>query len=665
MDRKQLIKVIILVGRRDFGRCPLTSKLPVALWPVLGKPVLERLLVSLADQGIRQVTICSNGNGPLLTKLIHTDNRLDLKYLDEPLPAGTAGCIRDAAGDETDALYFVFSAGIICPPVIDELIKAHREGHSDLTVMFNPVDKNGQLQGEPAGIYVCETSVLKHIPRGGYFDIKEGLIPEMLRAGKTVHVATLPNHAGNFRDRQGYLFGLADYLKDRPKLDSDFKDCKDAGSQNVWIAANARVDPEARICGPTVVMDGAHISSGAVVLGPAVLGKNVAVGKDSVVVNSVLWDGAQIGSNCQIRRCVLDHNSTLRANTVEEEKSIPFKQKGILEYLADRALKVTHNNSNKMQHEAQPLFHKINERLPNWIQSRKTRYVHWLAGVLVLIAFLWCYKTGFADLWNLWCRNDEYSSGLLVPFLAVYILWSRRTAIAQCRIKPAVWGLFAFIAAQLIRVFGLFNMYSSAERLSIVLTIAALVLLLFGWQLLRKVSTVLLFLFLMLPWPNRVQTVVTLPLQRWATSSAVFSLEMAGYDVIREGNVIHIGDVRVAVAEACNGLRMITAFFVISGLVVLLVKRAWWEKLVVLISSLPIALLCNTIRLAVTAVFFTMLEGEYWEKVFHDFGGYAMMPLALAAVVAELWLLKKLTTLPDEEEAIIIKGRMGKPSRSQ
>ncbi len=286
-------------------------------------------------------------------------------------------------------------------------------------------------------------------------------------------------------------------------------------------------------------------------------------------------------------------------------------------------------------------------------------FVHWFAGALVLIAFLWCYKAGFEDLWNIWHRSDEYSSGLLVPFLAVYILWSRREKIAQCRIRPAILGLFAFVAAQLVRVFGLFYWYSSAERLSIVLTIGALVLLMFGLQLLRKVSTVLLFLCLMLPWPNRVQAAVTLPLQKWATSSAVFCLEMVGYEVISEGNVIHIGDIQVAVAEACNGLRMITAFFVISGLVVLLVKRAWWEKLMVLVSSLPIALMCNTIRLAVTAVFFTMLEGEYWEKIFHDFGGYAMMPLALATVVIELWFLKKLTTRPDEQKAIIIKRRTG------
>jgi exosortase/archaeosortase family protein len=89
------------------------------------------------------------------------------------------------------------------------------------------------------------------------------------------------------------------------------------------------------------------------------------------------------------------------------------------------------------------------------------------------------------------------------------------------------------------------------------------------------------------------------------------------------------------------------------------VQRAWWEKLIILISSLPIALLCNTVRLAITAIFFTILEGEYWEQIFHDFGGYAMMPLALAMVVGELWLLAKLTVLPTEEKAIIITRQGG------
>jgi exosortase len=529
--------------------------------------------------------------------------------------------------------------------------------------MFNPDCGNGKSLGEPAGIYVCNPAILEYIPEDGYFDIKEGLIPEMLRAGKTVYAATLPKHAGNFRIRREYLYAITNYLQNSPKLDADLKPSKGADSETVWIAANAKVEPGARIYGPAVIMDGACVSNNAVILGPTILGNNVTIGKDSVVVNSVLWEGARVGPNCQIQRCLLGHNAALRANTVAEEKSIPFKPEGILGRSAGRALKVSKNNASRLQHALQPTLRKVNsaghlmvEKLPSWVQSHKTKIVPWLAGSLVLIAFLWSYKAGLADLWNLWQRSDEYSSGLLVPFLAVYILWSRRKIIAQCKIRPSVcWGLFAFVAAQVIRLFGLFFWYGSAERLSIALTIAALVLLLFGWQLLRKVSTVLLYLCLMLPWPNRVQTAVTLPLQSWATSSAVFCLETVGYEVVREGNVIHIGDASVAVAEACNGLRMITAFFVISGLVVLLVKRAWWEKLIVLVSSLPIALLCNTVRLAITAAFFTVLEGEHWEKIFHDFGGYAMMPLALAAVVAELWLLAKLTIPPDKEEAIIIK----------
>jgi exosortase len=628
------------------------------LWPVAGKPVLERLLIHLSKQGIKKAVICSNGDGSLLTESIHASNRLELKFLDEQLPSGTAGCVRDAASSETDELLVVFPASMICPPKIDVLINAHHDGQSDLTVMFNPANRNSKLMGEATGIYICETSVLEHIPKEGYFDIKEGLIPAMLLDGKTVHMAVLPNHVGNFRDWRGYLYAIANYLENAPKLNPDLKLCKRNNSQAVWMAANSRVDPGARIYGPVVIMDGAHISEGAVIFGPTVLERNVSIGKDSVVVNSVLWDGAQVGPNCEIQRCLIDYHAAVCGNTVVEEKAIPFRPERMLERSVGSALKVANNNTSRFQQALQPQLDKINEKLPSWVQSHKTKIVPGFAASLLLIAFLWSYWPGLVNLWNVWQRSDEYSSGLLVPFLAVYILWSRRYDIAQCHIRPSIiWGLFAFVAAQGLRLFGLYLGYGSAEDLSVALSIAALVLLLFGWQFFRKVSTVLLFLCLMLPWPRRVQAAVALPLQRWATSSAVFCLEAMGYEVIQEGNVIHIGQATVAVAEACNGLRMITAFFVISGLVVLLVRRAWWEKLIVLVSSLPIALLCNTARLTITALAFTVLSGEHWEKIFHDFGGYAMMPLALAAVVTELWLLAKLTTLPLKEEVVIIARR--------
>jgi len=652
--KKLNIKAIILAGSRDFGRCPLASRLPTALWPVAGKPALEQLLLHLSRQGIKQATICSNGDASLLQDSISCVNSMQLTFLDEPLPLGTAGCIRDAANDDTHGLFLIMPAGLISPPNIDMLIQAHRAGSSDLTIMLKADSEDVAKTDRTSGIYICEPKVLKFIPEQGYCDIKESLIPAMLRQSRTIHVAKLSNPVWKFRDRDTYLTAIASYLDNTPKLSADVKVCQSSDFPLVWRGSDVNIERGARIFGPVVIMDGVTLSQDALILGPTIIGRNVNVGRDSVIINSVLWDSARVDKECCLEQCVIDYNAFVPANTTAEQKSIPFKSQGILEASTSRLLNIMKKLTGKLQDIFQLQLVNINQRFPNWVKPRKRNFLLWSATVFVLTAFFWSYWPGLVDLWSIWQRSDEYSSGLLVPFLTVYILWSRRHEIAMCRIVPSVWGIFAFLVAQSIRIFGLFFIYGSAERLSIVLSIAALVLLLFGWQFFRKVATVLLFLCLMLPWPNRVQAIVALPLQRWATSSSVFCLEMLGYPVVQEGNIIHIGRSTVAVAEACNGLRMITAFFIISGLVVFLVQRAWWEKLIILASSLPIALFCNSVRLTLTAVAFTVLNGEYWESIFHNFGGYAMMPLALAAVVAELWLLTALTMLPMKKEAIII-----------
>jgi exosortase len=323
--------------------------------------------------------------------------------------------------------------------------------------------------------------------------------------------------------------------------------------------------------------------------------------------------------------------------------------------LADKNQKVSGLvNSGLGQFEgfAQPVFGRIKGLLPDYVQTRQFQKQALVSfgAVVLLLTVIWSYWTPtIAELWTIWLRSDEYSSGMLVPIIAAYIVWLRRKDIMACPIGPSIWGLFALLGAHALRFFGLFFMYGSAERISLVLTIAALVLLLFGWKLFWKMSSVLAFLFLMLPLPNRLQTAVTLPLQDWATASAVFCLETLGYGVAREGNVINLAGTRVAVVEACNGLRMVTAFFVISGLVVLLVQRRWWEKLLILASAIPIALICNTLRLAITAIAFTKLDSQRWEGAFHDYGGLAMMPLALGIVVFELWLLSNIVIETEKE----------------
>ena len=649
---KKNVKAIILAGSRDFGRCPLASHLPIALWPIADKPAVEHLLYHLAEQGIKQATVCSNGDALLLKESVASMNSMQLEFLDEPLPAGTAGCIRDASNGDKDELILIFPATILKPPNINTLIKAHQAGKSDLTVMLEPNGKDRDSESQASGIYICEHSIFEYIPKQGYCDIKEGLIPAMLRGGKTVHAATLSHRIASFRDQAEYLSAVADYLHNGCASEMGLQRRKLSGPKNIWQAKSAKVAPGARIYGPVVIMDEVSISQKAVIFGPTIIGRNISVGSNSFIENSVLWDGAKVGQNCQLRQCVIDSNAVVRNYTIAEEESIPFRPDGMLKSLVNCIFDPVKNSMSKLQQVMQTQYDKVSEKLPAWATSPKINILPWFAAGLVLIAFMWSYWPNLVDIWNVWQKSDEYSSGLLVPFLAVYILWSRREELAKCSLKPCVWGLFAFVAAQSFRLFGLFFMYGSAERLSIVLSIAALVLMLLGWQIFRVAFSTLVFLGLMLPVPRSIHYAIMLPLQSWATSSAVFCLEVLGYHVIQEGNIIHLNGTTVAVAEACNGLRMIMAFFVIGGLVVLLIKRTWWEKLIVLVSSLPIALLCNSIRLTVTAIAFTKLNGQRWETLFHDFGGYAMMPLALGAIILELWILTKITTAPVEKQIV-------------
>jgi exosortase len=203
-------------------------------------------------------------------------------------------------------------------------------------------------------------------------------------------------------------------------------------------------------------------------------------------------------------------------------------------------------------------------------------------------------------------------------------------------------GLFVVVAAFLFRLVGSALMLSSVERFSLVIVIVGIVLLLFGATVTRRLGWVLAFLLLMLPWPNRIHAAVSLPLQTLATKSTVFVLETLGYLVVREGNILKVGDTSVAVAEACSGLRMLTAFLVVAALVAFLSRRGAWQKAVLLLSSVPIAILCNTIRLTATALAFTAGWGAHVNEFFHDFGGVAMVPLALAILAAELWVMKHL-----------------------
>ncbi len=648
------LSAVILIGIRDFGRYPLRSHLPRALWTLGNKTLLQRLIDELSWQGIRQAIICVSEEDDLVRSSITAPDGMEVIFLPQEFERGSAGCLFDAARSTNKERLLLCQSNLLVLPELHELSTAHEKAAADVTMVTcpdSPASADSKREDGAAGglvpFLLCNRSVLEGVPAEGYCDFHEGLLPQLIRAGRNVHSYRLNESVGSFQDWRQYLESIRGVLQkarlseiSRPGLYAchPFRDLGDPvpDRTGVWAGKGVIIHPSVRMIGPVVLSDGVCIAENAIIIGPSVLGPNTKVGNECVVCDSVTWDGVRIGSNSRISGSVLTQQAHVGRDSVVEEQlvlrqSVYEKQPKGLTRMVDKL-------------KEWPGFDRIGngQDIDAGISGLRPA----LIGGFLLVAstLIWAYwNPTLVTLWARLTQSDEYSSGLLVPLIALYVAWIRRSELKRVPVVPSViLGLSALVIAQSARFAGLYLGMDSGENLSVVLTVWAVLLMLLGWRMIWKTRAILLFLLLMLPLPGQVQGWITLPLQRWATSSAVFSLEAMGYAVQQQGNIIDINGTQVGVVEACNGLRMVTAFFVIAGFVALIVRRSTWQKIVIFVSSLPIALLCNTIRLTITTIAFTMIQATTWEEAFHAFGGLAMMPLALAMIVAELWILSKI-----------------------
>lgn len=276
----------------------------------------------------------------------------------------------------------------------------------------------------------------------------------------------------------------------------------------------------------------------------------------------------------------------------------------------------------------------------------------WAGGGLFVL-LVWSYWPALGELWAAWQRSSDYSGGQLVPLVCIYMVWSDRKELARLPMRSCGWGLVLLAASQLMRLGGLFLSYGFTHQYSMLLAFTGGMLLLFGFPITWRLKWLLAFMVLTIPFPRRVHDTIALPLQGFATTSAVFCLELLGFLVLREGNVLRIGEQNpVAVAEACSGLRMLTAFIIVGAAFALVVRRPVWQKCLLVLSSVPIAILSNTIRVTATVILMEWANAELAEKFFHDFAGILMMPLAVAALVGELWLFRWLAAEPEGGRAV-------------
>lgn len=295
---------------------------------------------------------------------------------------------------------------------------------------------------------------------------------------------------------------------------------------------------------------------------------------------------------------------------------------------------------------------------------RDRRWQLGLGAVLLSIGF--AFAGVLAELAHLWVTRADYSHGFLVVAFAGYLLWRRRDLFpATVRGWPALIGLPFFAVGAVLFV--------AADRVNIArewVQAAALVVCLAGavvmfcdrWNGLRWAWPALLFLPLAFPLPHRVEQTVSLKLRDVATHGATFAFQTVGIPSYAEGNKVHVGETTLDVAEPCSGLSMLLMFVALSaGIALLYESRPLIDRVIVLLTAVPIAILCNVIRVVLTGLVYHAGWRQLGDLLFHDLLGWLMAPMALGFT----WLvLKAMDWVVEPVERLSTAQALGLPTRS-
>jgi len=269
------------------------------------------------------------------------------------------------------------------------------------------------------------------------------------------------------------------------------------------------------------------------------------------------------------------------------------------------------------------------------------------------VVMLVAYWNTIQTLLNAW-TSAQYSHGFLVPLFAAVLIAMRREPF-QPVTESARWGGVAIIAGSLLlRLFAAYFHIVTFDLISIIPLMVGIFVLAGGWPCMRWAAAPLAFLLFMIPLPTKAERNLFVPLQSIATKASTYTLQTIGVpDTFNEGNKIWIGDgIQLNVEEQCSGLRMGTIFLAMAVALTMITDGSWWEKSIIVLSAIPIAIGVNVIRIVITAILYMMLgpESEFAKHFFHDLAGWVMMPMALGFLYAEMQLLSHIF-IPEERDA--------------
>lgn len=292
---------------------------------------------------------------------------------------------------------------------------------------------------------------------------------------------------------------------------------------------------------------------------------------------------------------------------------------------------------NSMATTVPPIDSAAPARTRGWARRLVRMREAWFVGVALALV----YAGVGVKLIDQWGMDPNYSHGFLIPFAIAFFLWHKRQRLAALPRQPALLGVALIVYSQAQYLLGVLGAELFLQRTSFLFLAAGVVALLWGWAHLRAVSFEFVLALVAIPLPAIVFNEIAFPLQLIASQWAAALLTLTGVPVFRQGNVLQLPFRALDVAEACSGIRSLFSLLALALMVAYFLPVRRWVKWVFVFSAVPIALVANAIRIAVTGLLGQYVGQEYATGFFHEFSGWVIFLIAFVLLLGEAALLQR------------------------
>lgn len=282
----------------------------------------------------------------------------------------------------------------------------------------------------------------------------------------------------------------------------------------------------------------------------------------------------------------------------------------------------------------------VADRLTEQASTLRSRRMPWAAVAWFTALIIFADFSILRRLATQWMNDGDMGHGFFVPLVAGFIVWQRRERLAALTFKPAWWGLGVMAWGIAQGYLGTVGADLFLQRTSILITLVGLLLLTGGTELIRELAFPLLLLPFMIPFPGVVYNQITFPLQLFASQVAEGALALVGIPVLRNGNLLELPSQSLDVAEACSGIRSLLSLSFLSLVYAYFLDQRVWMRWVLLICTVPIAIIANAGRVTLTGVL-SEINVDLAKGVFHEMEGWVIFLIALAMLAALHFTLKK------------------------